>query len=145
MMRFEHEETVERPPAEVFAYLSDPANLPTWQGSVVETRKESDGETAVGSRFTEVRSLLGRKIESQLEVTEYEPGKTFSLRVVSGPVRMTVRHLLEPAPGGATRIRVLGEGDPGGVVRMPGPILARAVKKQAQGDFATLKRLLEAA
>ena len=141
-MRFEHEEVVNRPAREVFAYLSDPANLPEWQGSVVEARRESGGEIAVGSTFRETRSLLGRRVESVLEVTEYEPEKRFSLRTLTGPVRISVRHVLESIDG-ATRIRITGEGEPGGFVKMPGPLLARMVRKQAESDFATLKRVLE--
>jgi uncharacterized protein YndB with AHSA1/START domain len=41
--RFEREIVIDRPPAEVFAYLSDLANVPEWQGSVVELRPEADG------------------------------------------------------------------------------------------------------
>ncbi|MBA2476404.1 MAG: SRPBCC family protein [Actinobacteria bacterium] len=142
-MRFEHEEQIARPPADVFAFLSEPANLPRWQSGVVETRRDSEGAMSVGARFTEVRTFAGRRVESQLEVTELEPPRVFSLRVVSGPVRLTVRHVLEPFEGG-TRLRAVGEGEPGGSVPIPGPLLARAVKKQARSDFAALKRLLEA-
>ena len=142
-MRFEHEELIGRSPEEVFAVLAEPANLPRWQSGVAETRRDSDEPVAVGSTFTEVRTFLGRRIESRVEVTRYEPPRVFTLRVVSGPVRLRVQHVLERT-GTGTRLRVVGEGDPGGALPLPGALLGRAVQKQARADFAALKRLLEA-
>src|SRR5581483_4869825 len=109
MAKIEFSIDVQRPVEEVFAYLTDPANLPEWQSGAVEGRPEGSGPPAVGSRFVEVRKFLGRKIESTLEVTEYEPNRRFAFRVVSGPVPFRVDHVLEPADGGTT-IRVSGDG-----------------------------------
>ena len=142
-MRLEHEVVIDRPVDEVFAYLSEPGNLPEWQSGIVEVRKEADAPTAVGSRWIEVRTFLGRRIESTLEATAYDPSREFSLRVVSGPVRLRIRHYLEPS-NGATRIRIVGEGEPGASLKLAGPLVARAAKRQFAGDFASLKRVLEA-
>ncbi len=142
-MRFEHEVVIDQPPEEVFRYLTEPDNLPAWQKTVVETRKEeSDRPLALGSRFTEVRTFLGRRIESQLEVTELAPNHIFSLRVISGPVLARVRHVLEPS-GAGTRLSVTTDGDAGGLAKLGGPLVARQARKQGEADFANLKRTLE--
>jgi uncharacterized protein YndB with AHSA1/START domain len=138
-MRFEHELVVARPPAEVFAFLADPANLPAWQSNLVEVRKGA-GE-GLGARHTEVRSLLGKHLEQTLEVTAYEPASRLDLRVVDGPVPLSVSHRLEAVDGG-TRIVFVGEGEPAGPFKLAGPLLARAVKKQSEQDFARLQTLL---
>lgn len=143
MIREEHEIVVNRPVSEVFAYVTDVSNLAEWQGGVVEARQVSEGPVGVGTRFTEVRKFLGRRIESALEVTEHEPDRRFSLNVASGPVPFEVRHTFEAIDGG-TRIRVEGEGEPGGFFKMAEPLVARQAKRTFEHDFATLKDILEA-
>ena len=142
MIRIEHELVVERPLEDVFAYLSDPANVPEWQTGVVETTKEEEGGMRVGVRWREVRSFLGRRMEATLEAIAYEPGREFSLRAVSGPIPLQVRHLFDRADAG-TRITVLAEGDPGRFARLGSRLIARAAERQLKDDLAELKRVLE--
>ena len=137
-MTYEHELEIERPPEDVYAFLSDPENLPRWQSEVLEVRRESD------TRFREVRTFVGRRIESTVEITAAEPGREFSLRSASGPVRFSVRHLLEPAGEGRTRLRVVGETEgAGGLFKLGGRLLRRAAERRFHEDFARLKAILE--
>jgi carbon monoxide dehydrogenase subunit G len=137
----EHALTVNRPVEEVFAYLTDVRNLPEWQQGVAETRPE--GETGVGARFVEVRTFLGKRLESTIEIVEYEPSRLFTIRVVAGPIPFEVRHTLEPENGG-TRIRISGSGEPGGFFKLAEGLVTRQAQKAAEKDFAKLKQLLEA-
>ena len=142
MVRAEHTVTVNRPVSEVFAYLTDVDNLAQWQDSVIEARKDSEGPVTTGTRFTEARKFLGRRVESTMEVTEHDPERRFSLKVLSGPVPFQVSHAFEEANGG-TRIRIVVEGEPGGFFKVAEPLVGRQAKRQLQGDFDTLKDLLE--
>jgi carbon monoxide dehydrogenase subunit G len=137
-VKYEHELEIARPPDVVYAFLADPENLPKWQHEVLEVRRESD------TRFTEVRTFVGRRLESTLEVSAAEPGREFALRSSAGPVRFAVRHLLEPAGEGRTRLRVLAESEgAGGLFKLGGRLLRRAVERRAREDFQRLKELLE--
>jgi len=142
-MRYELAVEIARPPADVYAYLADPTHLPDWQADVEEVRDAPGGPLPVGATFTEVRSFLGKRAESTLEVTAAEPGKEFSLRSISGPVHVEIRHLLEPV-GEGTRVRVEAGADPGKLVGLGGPLLRRAAERRARGDFERLEALLEA-
>ena len=135
--------TINRPPEEVFAYLTDVRNLPEWQSSVSEARLVSEGPVGVGSAFVEKRSFLGRTLENRLEVTEYAPGAHFDLQVVSGPVQYRVTHRLQPSHGG-TRIDVAVEGETKGFFKVADALVARQGSKQLRQDFARLKEILEA-
>jgi carbon monoxide dehydrogenase subunit G len=141
LINFEHSVTIDRPVETVFAYLTDVRNLPRWQQGVVEIRPA--GEMALGATFAEVRGFLGKRIESTLEVVEYEPGHLFSIKVVSGPIPFEIRHLLEPE-GGGTRIRIEGSGEPGGFFKLAEGLVARQAERAAKKDFANLKKVLEA-
>jgi len=141
-IRYELAIEIARPPAEVYAYLADPTHLREWQQDVEEVRDAPGGPLAVGGTFTEVRSFLGKRAESTLEATVAEPGRQLSLRTVSGPVHVTIRHLLEPADEG-TLVRVEADADAGKLLGLGGPLLRKAAERRARGDFERLKRVLE--
>jgi uncharacterized protein YndB with AHSA1/START domain len=141
MVELEFAIVVERPPSEVFAYLTDVGNVPEWQSSAIEA--VADGPMGIGTRINEVRRFLGRRMESTLEVTEYEPDSKFSLRTLSGPVPFEVHHTLRPSNGG-TSLTFVGKGEPGGFFRLAEGLVARQAERQFKGDFETLKDLLEA-
>ena len=142
MARFEREIEIDRPPAEVFAYLADLTRVPEWQGSVQEIVPDEDGPLREGSAFTEVRRVAGRRLESRLEVETLVDGRELTLRVVSGPVPGRVQHVLEPS-GGGTRLTLVGELVGGGLRGLAGPLLERAAKREADADLRRLKSLLE--
>ena len=143
-MKYELAVEIARPSAEVYAYLADPTHLPEWQEDVEEVRDAPGGPMPAGGRFTEVRSFLGKRVESTLEVTTAEPGGELSLRTVTGPVRASIRHHLEPA-GDGTRVRVVAEADPGKLLGLGGPLVRRAAERRARVDFERLRTVLEGA
>jgi uncharacterized protein YndB with AHSA1/START domain len=141
MVRVEHSLVIACPPEEVFAYVTDPANLPEWQSTALEA--SSEGPVQQGARVSEVRKFLGRKMETKLEVTAYEPGRRFGLKVISGPVPFTADQTLEPTDGG-TRLSMVLEGEPEGFFKLTEPLVERAARRQVETDFAQLKDILEA-
>lgn len=140
-MRLKHSLVIARPAHEVFAFLSDADNLRRWQSGVVEVTKESDAP-GLGARHVETRSVLGHRIVQTLEVTAFEPGERLDLRVVDGPLALTVSHRFT-TEGDGTRIDIVGEGDPGPLFRLAGPFLQRGIERQSKSDFARLKQILE--
>jgi uncharacterized protein YndB with AHSA1/START domain len=141
VVRVEHSLVIERPPAEVFAYTTDPANEPEWQATLLEAR--SDGPVQQGAHITEVRKFLGRRMESEVEVTAYEPDRRFAVKVLSGPVPFDLEQTLEPTDRG-TSVKVILEGEPGGFFKLAEPLVERAVRRQIRADFEQLKDILEA-
>ena len=140
-MRIEHTVEIERPVAEVFAYLTDVERLPDWQESCVEAKRETHEPIVVGSTWREVRSAAGRRIESTCEVVAHEPERRFDIRS-SAPVPFTVRHTLEPADGG-TRVSVVGEADTSRLPRLMRPMVEGIARRQFRSDLERLKRVLE--
>lgn len=139
-MRREHELTIARAPAEVFAFLADPANLPAWQHSV--QRVTAPEQVAVGTRFVEERSRLGHVFRSTLEIVELEPDRVFTIQVVDGPMTARIRHELAAVPEG-TRLSVLADADLDRLPRLVRSVVARSVDGELTRDFAALKRIVE--
>jgi carbon monoxide dehydrogenase subunit G len=134
---------VARTPEDVFAYLTDVSNLPAWQSGVRVAQIEDAGQPRVGARIRESRHMLGRELDTTLEITEYAAPRLFSLRALDSPVPFVVRHELEPS-GDGTRLTVTGIGDAGLLPGFAAGIMARRAEKQFRKDFERLKKLLEA-
>ena len=131
-MRAELTIEIARSPEDVYSYLTDVSNVPSWQKGV-KSATERDG------RIEESRSLLGHQVHTTLEIVEREEPRVFTLRTVEGPLRLLVRHELEPSDGG-TRLKVTAEGD---VPGFAAGLLARGAEKQFRKDFDRLKQILE--
>jgi len=131
-MRAELRIEIARSPEAVFAYLTDPANLPAWQSGVRRA-------TMRDGRIEETRTLLGRELHTTLEIVEHEAPRVFALRALNSPVPFAVRHELEPSERG-TRLTVVAEGE---VPAFAAGLLARRAEKQFRRDFERLKRILE--
>ncbi|MDQ3822266.1 MAG: SRPBCC family protein [Actinomycetota bacterium] len=141
-MRYRRTIEIASPPEDVFAFVTDLDNLSRWQSTVREVRW--DGELHQGSEFEETRELLGRRARSRLEVAVLDPPHEFAIRVVEGPVQLSVRHLFEPS-GDGTRLTLEAEGRVGRLMRLAAPIAERAAALQASQDLERLKRLIEEA
>lgn len=141
MVRVDISTEVKRPVAEVFAYVTDPANTPEWN-SLVEKQSASETPIRVGTKIMTQAKFLGRRIEAPAEVTEFAHDKKF---VAKGdkPFPVTITNLFEATAGG-TKLTVIGEFEPGGFFKLGEPILARITKKQFEAQLETLKELLEA-
>jgi uncharacterized protein YndB with AHSA1/START domain len=74
---------IARSPDQVFAYVTDPSKLSTWQDAETVTQLTAD-PVAAGTRFRVHKALGIRRVEIT-EVTVWEPGHRFDIRVVHGP------------------------------------------------------------
>lgn len=131
---------VARPPADVFAYLTDPGRLPEWQENALEV--QMDGPMRAGARMRELRRARGnQRVESIVEVAAYEPHRVFDLRIVDGAAQVHGDHRLEPAPDGGTIVRFTAHGELKGLMKLSRPLLPGLFRK----SFLKFKRNLEAA
>jgi carbon monoxide dehydrogenase subunit G len=142
MISFELSVDIDRPVHEVWEYLTDPERVPEWQSSAESSHQVSDGPMRVGTRLRDERRFMGRRATSDVEVSEYDPERLFTLHGLSGPVRFTVRHRLSEN-GAGTRLDVEAEADPGGIGRFVRPVIERAAGHELRGDFNRLKEKLE--
>jgi uncharacterized membrane protein len=136
-VKFDFEVGIDRPVAEVFAYVTDVRNVPKWQESA-----ESAEWIEEGRRFRERRSFMGRSAEIELEVTALEPDHRFDVRAVKAPVEFAIHHSFERADGG-TFVRVHGEAKLSGALRLAAGMAKRQAESQFRKDFERLKAVLE--
>jgi carbon monoxide dehydrogenase subunit G len=141
MVTFEKEFSIERPLQEVFDYVSDPANDPQWRDAEL-AEWTSEAPYGVGSTQRSVGKILGRKIESSTEVTEWDPPKHFAFKSIGGPLPFEFRVSLEGV-GEGTKLVVEGQAEAGGFFKLAEGLVARQFEKQLDNDFSSLKKVLE--
>jgi uncharacterized protein YndB with AHSA1/START domain len=140
---FTIETEIARSSADVFAYVSDPSKLATWQTNTVSAVVEPAGPLRLGSRIREVhRGPRGKELASLVEVCELEPDRIFSLRMIEGPLPLDAKITLEPSEQG-TRMHFNVHGEPSGPLSFLQPLMRAALKRQFREHCATLKRVLE--
>jgi uncharacterized protein YndB with AHSA1/START domain len=140
-MKVEREVTIARPPAEVFSYIADVRNEPSWHTDVLEVRSSTD-VVGMGTVFNvKVKPSMGVS-EGTMTVSRFEPGRLVEYQGRMGRLAPTVTHICEPDPQG-TRVTRRVEMVPPGIMRAMSPMMKRMIGKSNDGFLANLKRLLE--
>jgi uncharacterized protein YndB with AHSA1/START domain len=134
---------IQRPPEDVFQFVTDLTKTTLWQTTIDELRQVTPGPMAVGTQATDVRRFLGRRIESQWEVVEHDPPRRSAIRGISGPIPFTGTYTLEPVEG-ATRFTSTVELDAHGFFKLAEPIFAGIARRELRSNLGHLKDLLEA-
>ena len=141
MASFENTVTIRRPVEDVFAFLADFENVPTWNHAIVETRKVSPGPVGVGTTYRQTRSVP-RRSEEGFQVTVFEPASRLQVQGEIGPFRARVNYLLEPM-GGGTRLTNAVELGSSGLLTVVAPLATTRVKSAVAANLDTLKQILE--
>ena len=142
MQTFENTVTIHRPAEEVFAFLADFENIPTWNYAIDDTSKASAGPVGVGTRYRQTRSIPSRSTED-FEVTVFQPARRLAIHGQIGPFRATISYQLEAAAGATTLVNTV-ELDPAqAMLRLAAPLAAPKIKAAVAQNLGKLKLLLE--
>ena len=139
MTKIERSIVIDQSVHDVFAFTHDLAKSPLWQSTLVELN--TDAPMRVGTRWREVRRFLGKRIETVIELTEYEPNRHSAITMVSGPIPLSGTFALEPVDG-ATRFTVTGELDAHGFFKLAEPVFARLATRELEANLNQLGQLL---
>lgn len=89
------------PRERVWEVLSNVESWPEWTPTVTSVRRLDDGPLRTGSR---AKISQPRLPETEYVVTELTPGRSFTWEAAGPGVLTTARHVVEPLPGGGTRV-----------------------------------------
>ena len=134
--------TINRPVEEVFAYVSDLPSGPEWQPGLVEVRRITEGPDGVGTQYNGVRKFMGRRIESVIEYTTYEPNKKLVFKSISGNSPLVQSFLFEPTAAG-TKLTARLELQTSGLMGLAEPFITSSLKREVDTNYNILKNLLE--
>ncbi|MDA0256144.1 MAG: SRPBCC family protein [Chloroflexi bacterium] len=144
-MRMSGSVEIARPAAEVLAFVAEPENNTRWQSGMRECRWTTAPPHRVGSRYEQVASFLGRRIESTFEVTALDAGRSITIETRESTFPIRVTRAVHPLGEARCRVEASIEGGPGGPLRLLAPLMRLAAQRRVSGDYARLRRLLESA
>jgi hypothetical protein len=136
---------IDRSPAEVFSFATDPAHFTVWQSDVVGAKVEGDSALRVGARLTETRRIGRAQRTFSPEVIESAPPRRWTVRGIDGPIRPGMELTVEPlGDGSRSRVTFRLSFDPQGIGRVLVPLLVRRwARASAPHSYQNLKALLE--
>lgn len=138
------EVVIDKPPAAVAAFASDPTNAPQWYVNIKSVEWKTEPPVRVGSRVAFTARFMGRQLAYTYEVVELVPDAKFVMRTAEGPFPMETTYTWQPVGnGGSTRMTLRNRGEPSGFSKIAAPLMASAMARATRKDLAALKRLLE--
>jgi uncharacterized membrane protein len=134
---------INRPAAEVFAYLDQLDRHGEWQASLVAVTVETEGPTRVGTRVVERRKVPGGARDIPYEVTEHEPPRTASFRGTAGPVRPVGTVTVDPLGESSSRMTLELELEGHGIGKLIAIFARRQAAKEVPESHKKFKEVLE--
>ena len=137
---FKHTVDIERPIAEVFAFVANFENNPRWQAGMRACRWTADEPMAVGATYVQEAKFMGRRIDTHFRVSEFEPSTSISIESTESTFPIQVTRSVEALDDGRSRVTAHIRGQPTGLLKL----FSGMVKKRVAKDYLELKALLEA-
>lgn len=133
---------INRPPEDVFAFISNYENDPQWRESAKEANYLTGGPQEIGSIVNYVAVFMGQEVNSKTKITTYLPNKKVGFDIIEGMISGRAWREVEAFNGG-TKLTSALEVELGGLFRFAGPLLKRRMQKQSEAELKDLKQLLE--
>src|SRR5215510_15062819 len=144
MIKVEESTVINRPVAEVFAFVANFENHPKWESNFQKVKLLTSTPTGVGTQYQCDMKLPGQTATSKFEITEYEVNRKIAFEgEPAGPAKPDGSFLFESVPGG-TKITLVPRPKFRGLFKLLEPMMAGYVRKQNRDHLNSLKRILEA-
>jgi uncharacterized protein YndB with AHSA1/START domain len=131
---------IDRPPADVFAYVTDPSRFREWQQGVVGGHMDGDAPHKVGARCITTRRIGFAERSVTSELTHIDPPRTWGVRGIDGPIRAVVNVSVDALDEGRrSRATIEIDFQGTGIGKLVVPLM---VRRQARREMpANLERL----
>jgi uncharacterized membrane protein len=131
-------------PADVIGFIADPTNAARWMKALEVSELITPGPIAPGSRFREIQSAGGQRIETICEVVEFEPERRYAWRSVGeAEAQYGGGFTATSAPGGGTELRYEGWATTTGRLAEREAAWARQAQREAEAELVAIKRAVE--
>lgn len=97
--------SINRPADKVFSYVTDVQNHKAWQAGILEASVTPNGPIAVGSTYHYTSEVMGRRFESQMQVSAYQANKVWAVKTTGVPTPVETIYRFEAA-GDATQLTI---------------------------------------
>lgn len=142
-MHFEVSIVINRPPDEVWAFMTDPFNSPRMRPGFLGWRTDAPGPLGAGSTMQGRTIILGIETRINARVVEWDPPHSWVITMTGRPMRSYIDRVTLETIGDATRIVRSTEVEPHPAMNLLRPLYAPIFRRQQRAAFENAKRLLE--
>jgi hypothetical protein len=145
-VRLSASQVIQHPPTEVFRFVATEhfQNHPKWDPAVTAITQTSPGPMGVGTTARLVRTDRGRRGEGTMEVTEYQPVRSFTEVSRFGPFTLHARARLAPVASASTRLELVIDTRARGAIRFLLPLMRGTFRKTMARSLRIIKEEVEA-
>lgn len=143
MIRHSQKIKIERPPADVFKLIGDPARYPSFLAGMTTWKPVTEQTQGVGARFRILMKVGSVEVGGIVEVNRWEDDVCIEWTAVQG-LRQSGRWLLSPIDGG-TELSIELDSDIGGGIigRFVERLAARTVIRNLWATLLAARRIIE--
>lgn len=134
---------IARPVEDVFDFVADQRNEPSYNPKMTASAMLTDGPIGVGTRFAATVLSRGKPLLVTIDVTGFDRPRRISSRSVMPGATVEGHLKFEPMPGG-TRLSWDWKVTVDGLGRLAGPLIALIGRQQERAIWTSLKHQLEA-
>jgi uncharacterized membrane protein len=134
---------IDRPASQVWAYVADYGNDPSWRAAVTQMRPSVPGPAQVGVTTHERLRLLGMTFRTDASIDRVEAGRLLEWRAHDRQKQLQGSRMVEPTDPTSSRFTEVVEGGLLGLLRPLGPLVAWLLQRQTTADLRRLKHSLE--
>jgi len=146
MFQYQKSIIIDRPVADVFAYITSVEKIPEWVPTTTEAWRLTDGPMEKGFRLAEIASFGLKFYQTrnrlEWEVTDFEENRLVEFKNNSGIGYQIQTFSLKPS-GRGTEITVEGVHSLRGPMRLVEPVFRMVITSGRQVHLENIKRILE--
>jgi Polyketide cyclase / dehydrase and lipid transport len=134
---------IDRPASQVWAYVADYGNDPSWRAAVTQMRPSVPGPAQVGVTTHERLRLVGLPFRTDATIDQVEAGRLLHWCAHDRQKELQGARRVEATGPTSARFTEVVEGGLLGLSRPLGPLVAWLLQRQATADLRRLNHLLE--
>lgn len=132
--------TINQPVDRVFAYVIGVENHKAWQAGIVDATVAPAAPIGVGSTYTYTSEVMGRRMQSQLQVSAFAPNSMWAITTVGTPNPVTTVYQFQDA-GGSTNLSISMELT-GGFPAAAEAMVKQQMQKSLDEQAARIKQMV---
>lgn len=134
---------INRPIDEVFDFVADERNEPSYNPQMTLAEIVTQGPIGVGTKFHVTTTGFGRAADMTIEYTDFDPPRRLVSATHMANLDITGALVFE-AQGQSTKMKWLWTIEPRGFFKLLGPMVRWIGERQELAIWTSLKRVMEA-
>jgi len=133
---------IDRDVEDVWDRAADLESWPEWNTQLVDTSVTSEGPIGVGTKYRYVARMMGRNVEHESEITEFDPPHRICFRTPTGAMPLEGCFTLE-ARDEQTLVTMAAEGTVKGFLSFAEPVIERMADRMWETNLEKLQEKME--